>query len=88
MDEKKKGPDNKAAAIEAEYRREISQALGLVTELGVSMFSCLFIGVLLGKTLDRRFNTSPALLLTGALLGGAAAIRVLYDLAIKKWIKR
>ena len=68
-------------------KREIIEAFGLLTQLGASMFACLFIGVMIGRTLDRRLNTSPALLLVFTLLGAVASFKVLYDLAIKKWMK-
>ena len=65
---------------------DIADALSLVTQLGFSMALCVVLGVLSGRALDRWFGTSPVLLLIGALLGGAASIKVLYDLAIKKWM--
>jgi len=82
-----KGADRSPAAISKEHRREINDALGLTFQLGVSMFSCLFIGVVLGRTLDVWLHTSPAMLLVGSLLGGLASLKALYDLIIKKWMK-
>ena len=80
-------PEEAAEAAAQKTRREIADAIALSTQLGLGMFACLFVGVVLGNVLDRRLHTSPLLLLLGALLGGAASIKVLYDLAIKKWMK-
>lgn len=66
-------------------RREIAAALGLMTQLGITMAVCVFIGVIAGKYLDQWLGTSPWLLIVFSLLGGAAAIKALYDLVIKKW---
>ena len=65
----------------------IRKALGLLSQLGVSMAACVFVGVFLGKWLDGKLGTSPWLLLFGCLLGAVAAFKVLYDLAIKEWMK-
>ena len=70
-----------------DHRREIADALSLMTQIGVSMFACVFVGIMLGKTLDQWFGTTPVLLLLGSLLGGIASFKALYDLAIKKWMK-
>ena len=67
---------------------EVKTAISLVNQLGVSIFACLFIGVAGGKALDDRFGTSPVLLALGILFGAAAAIKVLYDLLIRKWMKQ
>jgi len=67
--------------------REIGRALGLFAELGFAMAACVIVGVILGKWLDGRLGTSPWLLLLGCFLGAAAAFKVLYDLAIKRWMK-
>ena len=85
--EQDKAPDPAAAGTEKDYRNEIAGAFGLMTELGVSMFACLFLGILAGKALDAWLGTPPTLLLAGALLGSFAAFKVLYDLAIKKWMR-
>ena len=75
------------APIPKEERGEIAAALGLVTQLGVSMFACLFVGVLVGRTLDGWIGTSPLFLIIFMLLGAFASFKVLYDLIIKKWMK-
>ena len=40
---------------------------------------CLIGGILLGNYLDKRFGTSPWLLLLFTLLGLAAAFKAIYD---------
>jgi F0F1-type ATP synthase assembly protein I len=50
------------------------QFVGLGFELTVP----LLVGLFGGQWLDRRFGTAPWLLLTGALLGGAAGMLNLY----------
>ncbi|MCL2165774.1 MAG: AtpZ/AtpI family protein [Clostridiales bacterium] len=79
--------DREKAEAERKNRREIAGALSLVTQLGLSMFACIFLGVWTGKTLDERLGTTPTLLMVGVLLGAAASFKVLYDLAIKRWMK-
>jgi len=46
--------------------------------LGVELAAPLLIGVFGGQWLDRRFGTSPWLLLVGAILGGATGMFSLY----------
>ena len=79
--------DPKAPGGPGPQRREITDAFSLMTQIGVSMFACVFFGVMLGHTLDRWLGTAPLLLLIGSLLGAAASFKALYDLAIKKWMK-
>ena len=62
-------------------------AIGLMSNLGFSLFLCVFLGIIGGRWLDQRLGTTPWFLLTGALLGAAAAGKMLYDLLMKKWMK-
>ena len=79
-------PEAKTAAGVDNHYYGLSSAVGLVSQLGVSMFLCVFIGVMMGKRLDGWLGTSPSFLLAGALLGAGASWKVLYDLVIKKWM--
>lgn len=63
------------------------KALAIFTQLGVSMAACVFVGVVIGKLLDMWLGTSPWLLLVFSVLGGIASFRVMYDLAMKEWMK-
>ncbi len=73
--------------INKKNKREISNALSMVTQIGLTMFFTIFISILFGKFLDDRFNTSPWLLLVFTILGILSAFRNLYDMVIKKWMK-
>jgi len=64
---------------------EILRALSMLSQLGISMAVCMFIGVIGGKYLDKWFGTSPIWLILGSVIGGAASFKVLYDIAIKRW---
>lgn len=70
-----------------EEQREIASAFNLFLQLGISMSACLFLGFFIGKTLDGWLNTSPALLVVFTFLGAVTSFKVLYDLAIKRWMK-
>lgn len=67
--------------------RQILRALGLMTQLGLSMAVSVAIGVLLGHWLDGKLGTSPWLLILGCVIGAASAFNVLYDYVIKDWMK-
>lgn len=56
------------------------KSLALISQLGLSMASCVLVGVLIGKFLDRLLGTAPWLLLVFAFLGSAAAFKTLYDI--------
>jgi len=60
------------------------KSFGLFTQIGVSMAVCIFFGVILGKYLDEWLGTSPWMLLVCAMAGGAAAIKIIYDIAVKE----
>ena len=68
-------------------RKDTLNALALVSQLGLSMAACVILGVLGGRQLDKWLGTSPLLLIIGSFVGAAAAFKVLYDLAVKKWMK-
>ena len=59
------------------------RALSLCSEIGISVTACVFLGVFLGKALDRLLGTPPWLLLAFSLLGAAAALRTMVILAKK-----
>ena len=67
--------------------REILRALALLTQLGLSMATCVIVGVLIGRFLDRWLGTAPWLLILFSFVGAAAAFKTLYDIAIKEWMK-
>ncbi|MGI6562578.1 MAG: AtpZ/AtpI family protein [Clostridia bacterium] len=65
-------------------RNEILQALTLFSQLGIRLAATVFVGVLIGKYLDRLLGTAPWLLLIFSLLGAAAAMKVLFDFVNKE----
>ena len=64
-------------------KRQILKALGLMSQIGFTAITCVFIGVFIGRFLDGRFDTSPWFLLIFALLGCAAAFKSMIDLSKK-----
>ena len=64
--------------------KEFIKALSLVSQIGLSMAACIFVGVLLGLFLDSVFNTSPWLVLIFSLLGIGAAFKTLFGMVPKK----
>jgi len=65
-------------------RDDFFRALSLFSQIGITMASCVLVGVLLGRFLDRLFHTAPWLLLIFSLLGAASALKALFDFQIKK----
>ncbi|WRS26582.1 AtpZ/AtpI family protein [Oscillospiraceae bacterium MB08-C2-2] len=72
---------------ESEHR-EVLRALGLFTQLGLTMLSCVFVGVWIGRFLINRFGAGPWALLLCVALGVLASFKVLYDTVIKEWLKK
>lgn len=58
----------------------IIKALSFYSQIGVTIVSCILIGVLIGKLLDRLLGTGPWLLLLFSLFGVGAAIKALFEL--------
>ena len=69
--------------IKKSDKKEITRALSMFLQMGLSMAVCVFIGFWLGKSLDGWLHTTPLFLLICTLLGIAAAIKTMYDLAMK-----
>jgi len=70
--------------IRKDEKKDITRALALFTQMGLTMAVCVFIGFWLGKSLDGWLGTAPLFLLICSLLGVAAAIKSMYDMAMKK----
>jgi len=70
------------------WTHDLFRALGLLTQLGVSMGVCILMCVLGGRWLDKKFDTSPSFLLLFSIIGAASAFKILYDLTIKEWGKK
>lgn len=54
------------------------------SHIGVTVAASVFIGVFIGKYLDRLLGTSPWLLLIFSLLGVGAAVRSLFGMSGNK----
>lgn len=64
-------------------RREVARALGLITQIGISMVICILGCILIGNFIDKKFDTSPIFLVIFIILGVGAAFRSLYMIAIR-----
>jgi len=64
-------------------RREILRAMGLMSQIGLTVVACIVLGIFIGRFLDNQFGTSPWLLIVFTLLGCASAFKSMIDLAKK-----
>lgn len=64
--------------------RFIMKALAQFTQLGITMISCIIIGLVIGKFFDWLLGTTPWLMVLFMFVGSGAAIKVLYDIG-KDW---
>ena len=65
-------------------RRMIMRALGLLSQLGINMASCVLIGLVIGRFLDALFKTAPLFMIIFLFIGAGAAMKVMYDIS-KDW---
>ncbi len=72
--------------MDKKHRREITNALAMLTQVGLTLFFTVFISIMIGKGLDGWLHTEPWFLLIFTILGILAAFRNLYDLVMKKWM--
>jgi len=63
--------------------RAIYRALGLITCMGVTVVACIGFGLLIGWVLDGWLGSTPWMQLVFTLLSIIAAIKAIYDMAIK-----
>lgn len=63
--------------------KDLVKALGLLSQVGITMAVCVLVGVFLGRFLDGLLGTSPWLLLLFSFLGVGAAFKSLFDLVAK-----
>ena len=66
-----------------QQHNDLLKGLSFFSRIGFSMAFCVLLGVFAGQFLDRRFDTSPWLLLVFSLVGVAASFKVLFDCAKK-----
>ena len=72
MSQNKKGSSN-----------DFLKALAFLSQIGITIFVCVAIGIFLGWQLDRWLGTSPWLLIVFVLFGIAAAIKSIIEFAKK-----
>ena len=76
-------PDKEPSAMTPEERRGIARAMGLFSQLAITVIACIATGLLIGYGLDRLFDTSPVFLIIFALLAAPASIKAMLDIARK-----
>jgi len=74
---------SKHTEISKKDRKQIAKALGLMTQISLTVVCCVAIGIVLGIFLDNRFDTSPVFLLIFLLCGLIAAFKFLIGLSKK-----
>lgn len=62
----------------SENKRELLRTLGVVSSMGISFVLAIFIGVLIGRQLDKWFGTAPWFFFIFLFFGIAAGFRNLY----------
>jgi len=72
----------KILQIKKGHKREIADALMLLSQIGVTMVTCIVLTLLLGRFLDSKLGTSPWMTIVCVLLGCTAAIRSMYTLTM------
>ena len=65
--------------------KEIIHGLSLLTSLGVTMITCILIGLWIGKVLDNLLGTAPWMLLIFLMFGMLAAIKSMLNIILKEW---
>jgi len=69
--------------MDRDDRKAISRAIGVMTQLGLTVLSCMAVSLFIGYQLDRWLNTSPILLIIFTLIGCGGSIKAMIDLAKK-----
>ncbi len=62
----------------SENKRDLLRTLGVVSSMGISFVLAIFIGVLIGRYLDKWFGTAPWFFFIFLFFGIAAGFRNLY----------
>ena len=65
-------------------KREMINAISLITQLGIVMIVSIFVGVFIGIYLDKWLNTTYIFTLIFSLFGIFAAFRNMYMYTLKK----
>jgi len=59
------------------------RAFSYLSQIGITIITCVAVGILLGWFLDRLLGTTPWLLLVFTLLGIVAAVKSIIDISKK-----
>jgi len=62
---------------------EFARALGMLSQVGISIIACVAVGLGIGWFLDRLLNTTPWLMLVFTIFGIVAAIKSIFEFAKK-----
>jgi len=65
--------------------KEIIHGLSILTSLGITMVTCILIGLWIGKVLDNLLGTPPWMLLIFLMFGILAAIKSMFNIILKEW---
>lgn len=65
--------------------KDIMKALSMLTQVGIAMFVPIFGCILIGKSLDKLFDTGVLCLVIFTVLGVGAAFRTLYMMTVNKF---
>jgi len=71
--------------MKPDTRKEIVHGLSILTSLGITMATCILVGLWMGKVLDNLLGTSPWMLLLFLIFGILAAIKSMFNIVIKEW---
>jgi ATP synthase protein I len=58
------------------------KGLAMLSQFGLTMATCIVSMLLLGRLLDKWLGTAPWLMVVFAFIGGGAAIKFMYDMAM------
>ena len=64
-------------------KSDIAKGLALMSQIGITIALCILFGVLIGRFIDGRLDTSPLFLIIFSILGCLAAFKSMIDIAKK-----
>ncbi len=65
--------------------KEITKAVSMISYVGISMFVPIFCCILIGRFIDKTFDTGVLFLVIFTVLGVGAAFRTLYMITVRKF---